>query len=323
MKVLKLFIRQRRGKVALTLLLLLGQSVGTLLIPYLIAGVVDDGILAGDMGAVLRLGGWMLAVSLLSAGVAVWGSWCSADLAALFGRDMRVRLFRKSQELSVREFDEVGVSSMVTRSTSDIATMQTTVGLVLQLVIPAPILAAASVGMTIHASPRLALVLIVSVAVFLAFAALMLKLSGRLSRQIQVRLDRINQVVREAVTGTRVIRAFGNEDYEAERSGRAYRDYADTMIRLNKLFAVVNPAVWLLVGLCMAAVVWLGGTLAVGGRLEVGQITAVAEYAILTLSYLIMAARHQRLPAQNAILPRSAGGGAGYGARHPGARCAP
>lgn len=153
MKVLKLFIRQRRGKVALTLLLLLGQSVGTLLIPYLIAGVVDDGILAGDMGAVLRLGGWMLAVSLLSAGVAVWGSWCSADLAALFGRDMRVRLFRKSQELSVREFDEVGVSSMVTRSTSDIATMQTTVGLVLQLVIPAPILAAASVGMTIHASP--------------------------------------------------------------------------------------------------------------------------------------------------------------------------
>lgn len=121
MKVLKLFIRQRRGKVALTLLLLLGQSVGTLLIPYLIAGVVDDGILAGDMGAVLRLGGWMLAVSLLSAGVAVWGSWCSADLAALFGRDMRVRLFRKSQELSVREFDEVGVSSMVTRSTSDIA----------------------------------------------------------------------------------------------------------------------------------------------------------------------------------------------------------
>lgn len=118
---------------------------------------------------------------------------------------MRARLFRKSQVLSVREFDEVGVSSMVTRSTSDIATMQTTVGLVLQLVIPAPILAAASVGMTIHASPRLALVLIVSVAVFLAFAALMLKLSGRLSRQIQVRLDRINQVVREAVTGTRVI----------------------------------------------------------------------------------------------------------------------
>ena len=305
MKVLKLFIRQRRGKVALTLLLLLGQSVGTLLIPYLIAGVVDDGILAGDMGAVLRLGGWMLAVSLLSAGVAVWGSWCSADLAALFGRDMRVRLFRKSQELSVREFDEVGVSSMVTRSTSDIATMQTTVGLVLQLVIPAPILAAASVGMTIHASPRLALVLIVSVAVFLAFAALMLKLSGRLSRQIQVRLDRINQVVREAVTGTRVIRAFGNEDYEAERSGRAYRDYADTMIRLNKLFAVVNPAVWLLVGLCMAAVVWLGGTLAVGGRLEVGQITAVAEYAILTLSYLIMAAAiSASLPKMRSCLDR-------------------
>lgn len=305
MKVLKLFIRQRRGKVALTLLLLLGQSVGTLLIPYLIAGVVDDGILAGDMGAVLRLGGWMLAVSLLSAGVAVWGSWCSADLAALFGRDMRARLFRKSQELSVREFDEVGVSSMVTRSTSDIATMQTTVGLVLQLVIPAPILAAASVGMTIHASPRLALVLIVSVAVFLAFAALMLKLSGRLSRQIQVRLDRINQVVREAVTGTRVIRAFGNEDYEAERSGRAYRDYADTMIRLNKLFAVVNPAVWLLVGLCMAAVVWLGGTLAVGGRLEVGQITAVAEYAILTLSYLIMAAAiSASLPKMRSCLDR-------------------
>lgn len=305
MKYLKIFIKERKAKFALAVLLIILQSVGTLLIPYLIALIVDDGIIAGDMGVIIRIGAWMLLVSVLSAALAVWSSWCSSDLAAMFGRDMRGRLFKKSQELSINDFDSIGVSSMVTRSTSDISTMQFTFGMVMQLVIPAPILAAASVAMTIHTSPALAVVLVICMALLIAFFVFMLKATGRLSRQIQYRMDRINQMVRESVTGTRVIRAFGNEKYEEGRSGKAFEDYAAIMIKLNKIFAVANPAVWLVIGICMAAIIWLGGRFAAQGSLEIGQITAVSEYAILTLSYLIAAAATcTALPKMRSCLDR-------------------
>lgn len=305
MKYLKFFLKEQKGKVILTLLLILGQSVGTLLIPFLVAGMVDNGILAGDMGEILRIGGWMLAVSFLTTLISIGGSWYSADLAARFGHDMRERLICKTQELSVQEFNTIGVSSMVTRSTSDMSTMQSTFGMVLQLMIPAPFLAAASVAMTIDASPRLAIVLITCTVLFILFSFLILKSSNRLSQQIQQKMDRINQLVRESVTGTRVIRAFGNEQYEEKRSGKAFEDYAGIMIKLNKLFAVVNPAVWLVIGLCMAVIVWLGSQFTVSGTMEIGQITAVSEYTILTLSYLIMAAAvSTSLPKMRSCLNR-------------------
>ncbi len=290
MKYLTLFLRERKGKVLLTMLLLIAQSIGTLLIPFLIAGIVDRGILAGDMNVILRIGSMMLIVALISAGVAVWGSWSSADLAALFGRDMRERLVRKSQELSIGEFDRIGVSSMVTRSTSDIANMQTTFGMVLQLVVPAPIMMVASMVLTFRINPVMAWVLVGCIVAFLLFAILLLRASGRLAGQIQYRMDRINQMVRETITGTRVIRAFGNEKYEEERSGKAYEEYAVTMVKLNRMFAVVNPVVWLVMGLCIAAIVWLGGQFTAAGGMQIGQITAAIEYFVLTLSYMIMAA---------------------------------
>lgn len=290
MKYLIAFIKEYKGKTALSLLLLLGQVVGTLLIPFLVAGVVDQGILKGDMNAILRIGVLMLAVSVLATGIAVWGGYATADLAALFGRDMRQKLFGRTQELSVKQFEELGVSSMITRATSDIANLQQTMGLVLQMVVPAPIIMAAAVVMTAAVSLPMALLIIFFMVLFLVFAAILLKKSNHLSRSIQVRLDQINKVVRESITGVRVIRAFGNERYEERRAGKAFESYAQNMIKLNRLFAVLNPAVWLLMGLCMAAIVALGGAFTVGGSMEVGEITAVTEYAIITLNYLIMGA---------------------------------
>ena len=115
----KQFLLRHRGKVALALVLLLGQVVGTLLIPALVAGIVDRGILQGDMGAVYRIGAQMLGVTALSTGIAAAGSWVTSDLSALFGLEMRSLLLQKSQQLSVQQFDAVGVSSMITRTTSD------------------------------------------------------------------------------------------------------------------------------------------------------------------------------------------------------------
>ena len=235
MKYLRSFYKRHRGMAALALLLLLGQVVGTLLIPALIANVVDLGILPGDMDAILRTGGQMLAVALLSAAVAAAGSWVTADLGARFGFEMRSLLLRKSQELSLHQFDEVGVSSMITRTTSDITNLQQTMGMVLQMVVPAPLIVGASIVMTAMVTPVMAVIQVGFMAALAAVAAVVLRKSNALSRSIQVRLDRINRVVREAVTGVRVIRAFGNEAYEEARSGDAYRSYADNMIRLGQV----------------------------------------------------------------------------------------
>lgn len=305
MKYLKLFLKERKGKVAITLIMLLGQAIGTLLIPFLVASIVDDGILKGDMMAILRIGGQMLLVALVTTIVSVLGSYYSADLAAVFGYDMRDKIFRKSQELSIREFDTIGVSSMITRTTADISNLQQTLGMIFQMIVPTPLIVGASIVMTSYTSLPLSFILILCVVIFIFFAVVILKKSNYISQRVQTRLDRINQVVRESITGIRVIRAFGNEKYEEDRASHAFEKYATDMIKLNKLFAVLNPTVWLIMGLSMAAIVWLGGLLSMKGTMEIGQITAVTEYAIIALSYLILATTTSvTLPKMKSCLDR-------------------
>ncbi|EEH97916.1 hypothetical protein CSBG_01542 [Clostridium sp. 7_2_43FAA] len=305
MKYLKLFLKESKSKVGITLIMLLGQVVGTLLIPYLIAGIVDNGILKGDMNEILHIGVQMIIVLLITTIAAVLGSYYSADLAAVFGYYLRDKIFRKSQELSIHEFDTIGVSSMITRTTSDISNFQQNFGLALQLIVPAPLIIGTSIIMTAYTSFSLALILILSVIIFIAFSGLVLKKSIFISKRVQSKLDYINQVIRESITGIRVIRAFGNEKYEEGRSGKAFKSYATDMIKLNKLFAILNPIIWLIIGLSIAIIVWIGGILSMKGTMEIGQITAVTEYSIITLSYLIMATTTSvTLPKMKSCLDR-------------------
>ncbi len=305
MKYLKLFLQERKGKVGITLIMLLGQVVGTLLIPFLMAGIVDNGILKGDMNEILHIGVQMMVVLFVTTVVAVLGSYYSADLAAVFGYYMRDKIFRKSQELSIHEFDTIGVSSMITRTTSDISNLQQTFGLFLQLIVPAPLMIGASIVMTAYTSSSLALTLIVSVVIFIVLAGLVLKKSIFISKKVQAKLDKINQVIRESITGIRVIRAFGNERYEEGRADKAFRSYATDMIKLNKLFAVLNPTIWLIIGISIAIIVWIGGMLSMKGTMDIGQITAVTEYSIITLSYLILATTTSvTLPKMKSCLDR-------------------
>lgn len=305
MKYLKLFLQERKGKVGITLIMLLGQVVGTLLIPFLMAGIVDNGILKGDMNEILHIGVQMIVVLFVTTVVAVLGSYYSADLAAVFGYYMRDKIFRKSQELSIHEFDTIGVSSMITRTTSDISNLQQTFGLFLQLIVPAPLVIGASIVMTAYTSSSLALTLIVSVVIFIVLAGLVLKKSIFISKKVQAKLDKINQVIRESITGIRVIRAFGNERYEEGRADKAFRSYATDMIKFNKLFAVLNPTIWLIIGISIAIIVWIGGMLSMKGTMDIGQITAVTEYSIITLSYLILATTTSvTLPKMKSCLDR-------------------
>ncbi|TLC98420.1 ABC transporter ATP-binding protein [Robinsoniella peoriensis] len=305
MTFLKSFFLKNKGKSAIMLLLLLGQVAGTLYIPFLIAGIVDKGIMKEDMNAILSIGIQMLIAAVITTAVAVLGSFYSADLAAAFGRDMRNAVFCKSQELSLREFDSIGVSSMITRTTSDISVLQQSLGMIFQLVVPAPLMVIASVIMTAKVNLSLTLIPVLCIVFFLILAWIILKKSGPLSAQIQLRMDNINQVVRESITGIRVIRAFDNGTYEQHRCDKAFSRYADNMIKLNKLFALLNPTVWLVMGLSMAAIVWFGGLMSLKGTMQIGEITAVTEYTIMTLGYLIMAALSSvTLPKMKSCLDR-------------------
>lgn len=290
MKYLKLYLKEYKGKAVLALILLFGQVMGTLLIPFLVAGIVDKGIIKGSTAAMMTIGLQMLTAALLCSAFSIWGSWVTSDLAAGFGNEMRKRLFRKSQALSLRQFDSIGAASFITRTTSDIANLQQTLGMILQLAVPAPMIALFSIIMTAMVSLTMAALQMIFIALLLGFFFLMLKRSKNLSKTIQARLDAVNQIIREAITGARVIRAFGNEIHEEQRAEKAYGQYAGNMIRLNRLLAFITPAVWLLIGLMMTAVVAIGGFLVLKGDLEIGQIFAIAEYAILTMGYLIMAA---------------------------------
>lgn len=290
MKYLKIFLKENIGKVIFTLILLIGQSVGTLLIPFLVADIIDRGILLGDTQAIWDIGIWMLVVSFVAAAISVYGSWYSAELAALFGHDMRNQLFAKSQQLSIRQLDSIGTASMINRTTGDISHLQANIGLFWQLVVPAPLVAVASIAMTLNASIYLTLVLLIAVLIFVLCIWVILYRSHKLAQKIQQLMDNASRILRESVTGTRVIRAFGNEDYEQQRTSESFGNYANNMIALNKIFALLNPAAWLVVGLCIAAVVWLGGILSAHNQMQIGQITAVAEYVVITLAYLIVAA---------------------------------
>lgn len=289
MKYFKSFIKQHKGQFVLNLLLLLGQVVTTLMIPALIATVIDEGILKGDMGVIKTTGIQMLLVAVIGTLVAIWASWASGDIGSLFGKEMRSKLFHKVQDLSIHQFDEIGVSSLITRSTSDITNMQQTMGMMLQMVVPAPMIIAVSLVMTWRVSPTIAFVQLIAMALFFLFSWIVIKKSNSLSRSIQTRLDKINRVVRESITGVRVIRAFGNERYEENRSGETFQSYANNMIKLNRLFAVAMPAVWMLMGALMIVVIIIGGMFSIKGTMKVGQISAVIEYSMMTMGYLMMA----------------------------------
>lgn len=289
MKYLKIFLKERKLKNFLNVIFILGQSVGTLLIPFLIAKIIDEGILTRNIDKIVSLGIQMVVVTLISTIVAVLGSYYSADLASEFGFYIRDKILRKTQELSISQFDNIGVSSMITRTTADIAFVQQTLGLIFQLVVPAFLIVGASIVMTIYSNAYLSLILVLNIIIFLIVSVFIFKRSTVISKRLQRKLDKINQIVRESITGIRVIRAFANEKHEEKRADKAFVDYADDVIKINKLFAILNPVVWFIVGIAMAVIIYLGSILTLNQVIEVGQITAVSEYIIITMSYLITA----------------------------------
>ncbi|MFT4008106.1 MAG: ABC transporter ATP-binding protein, partial [Lacrimispora sp.] len=307
MKYLLQYFKTRKGILALIFFTCLAEAFGTLLVPYFVAEIIDVGIAQQSVSTIITLGFQMLVAACAAALISLISSYFSAELSASTGRYLREKLFNQAQLLTLKEFNGFGTASMITRTTGDITVIQQTIIMAAQMILPTPLIAVAAIVMTAIIHPSLIYIPLTALAVFLVVVFILLKKSAAISFTIQGRVDSVNRVVREALTGIRVIRAFDNTEYEKDRMDTAFSAYADNVIRLNKIFAYFNPLVWMIMGLVMVAVAWFGGHLVLLGKIQIGSILAVTEYVILMLTYFIMTAMVLvMLPRMTACLRRVA-----------------
>lgn len=282
------FLKKYKGILAGTFILMFVQTFGTLYIPTLMSDIVNNGIVKSDLPYIYEVGGKMLLTAVLTAVVAIIGTWLASSLASHWGRDIRIALFDKVQKFSVRDFNRFGTASMITRSTNDVAQLQDGLVLFLQLVLPAPVITIGALILAVSKDTQMALLILATVAVFLGISLVICKRAVPLYKRLRIGMDKMNSTLRERITGVRVIRAFNKEKYECKRTNQTFEDYGNTSIRVNKIFAVMMPLVLIVINLCSLAIVWFGGIRVTQGYMQVGDIMALIEYALLIFWNLIM-----------------------------------
>lgn len=268
--------------------LLLLQALGTLIIPTLMSDIVNRGILTGNTAYIWQVGLVMLAAAVLVAGISIAHIYLSSDNAALIGRDIRNAVFRKTQELSVYDFNQFGTASMITRSTNDIMQIQTGFSTIIELLLPAPFMTIAGLLLTFSKDRVLSLILISMMALILLMALLLSRKAIPMFDKLLTMMDEMNRSVLEKISGVRVIRAFNRTVYEKERLDETFTRYGNMSIRINRLFAVLMPLITLIMNLCTLLIIGFGNSRIHNGSMELGDLYAIIEYATITLTFLIM-----------------------------------
>lgn len=273
--------------VAVAILVFL-QSISQLYLPNLMSEIVDVGIVSGDSSFILRVGGRMLLVAALGAACTIGASYLSARTSAAFGSDLRLRMFEKVSAFSLSEFDRIGTASLITRTTNDIMQMQQVVVFGLRMALMAPMMLIGGIVMAVSTNPGLTMSLAAVIPVLALIMALVGGKGMPLFRAMQAKLDTLNRVLREHLTGIRVIRAFNRGAYEERRFDEANYELTQTAIRVNRLMAVVQPIFILLFNFMALAILWFGGLRVDQGGLQVGNLMAFIQYAMQILSSLVM-----------------------------------
>ena len=269
--------------------LLLVQALGTLYLPYLNAQIINDGVVTGDIGVIWRTGALMLAISLVVGVVSVAATYLAARNAMGFGRDVRASLFRQVDSFSLSEMNEFGAPSLITRNTNDVQQVQMLVLMGQTMMISAPMMLIGGVFMALHQNVRLSGLLLVVIPVMAVVVGTILFRAVPLSRVMQSKLDALNDILRENLTGIRVIRAFVRTGYEQDRFERANEDITDVSLRLTRLFALMMPSLMLVFNLSAVAVVWFGGGLIGEAEMPIGDLTAFLSYIMQILFSVMMA----------------------------------
>lgn len=288
-KLLVEYLRPHRQLLIAVVVFQLAQSIASLYLPTLNADTIDEGVAKGDTGVILNLGGLMLGITLLQIACAVIAVYFGAKAAMGTGRDLRGAIFSRVGEFSEQEVTKFGAPSLITRSTNDVQQVQQLVLMGATMMVAAPMLAIGGVIMAVRQDVQLSWLIAVAVPVLLAGVGLIIFRMVPLFRKMQKRIDTVNRVLREQLTGIRVVRAFVREDIESARFAQANEDVTDTALRAGRLMALAFPIVMLVMNVSSVAVIWFGSFRIEDGSMQVGTLIAFLSYLMQILMSVMMA----------------------------------
>ncbi|MFE7772716.1 ABC transporter ATP-binding protein [Streptomyces sp. NPDC057445] len=288
-RLLRTFLRPYRKPLALLVALQLLQTSATLYLPTLNADIIDNGVVKGDTGYILTFGALMIGVSVAQVVCNIGAVYYGARTAAALGRDVRAAVFDRVQSFSAREVGHFGAPSLITRTTNDVQQVQMLVLMAFTLMVSAPIMCVGGIVLALGLDVPLSAVLLAVVPVLGIAVALIVKKMRPLFRTMQERLDTVNRVLREQITGNRVIRAFVKDGYEEERFRGANTELTDVAMSTGRLMALMFPTVMTVVNVSSIAVVWFGAHRIDSGEMQIGALTAFLAYLMQIVMAVMMA----------------------------------
>lgn len=289
MRTILRFLKPYKALSAFTILVMLMDIVGALYIPTLLSDIISNGVEEKNMDYVVQKGIVMFLVALLSGAATLLGSFLCARLSARMGRDMRNALYDKSLSFSAYDFEQFGTGSMITRTLNDVNVVQQAFVWSIQMILPVPAMCIIGVGMAYSIDSYMGTLMIFATGIVVIGAVFITRKASVIFERLQNFLDRINVVLRENITGVRVVRAFNKEKYEEKRMRRTFEDYAESAIKANRLFFALETLSFFMMNLVIVVIIWLAGERISLKKMHIGDITALTEYAILILFYIIMA----------------------------------
>lgn len=282
-------LRPYRGWVVLTIILTFLQSMSSLYLPNLMSNIVDTGVLRSDTRYIIEIGGVMLFVALLGVACSVAAGLYAAKSAAAFGRDLRRDTFGRVETFMLREFDQIGTSSLIVRTTNDIMQVQQFVNMMLRMMIMAPLMGIGGIIMAVYTDAPLSLIIVVVMPILGAAIFLILSRQIALFRTMQAKVDVLNRVVREHLSGVRVVRSFGRTPHELKRFEGANEDLTDVSVRVYKIMALLMPIMMFVLNFSTLAIIWFGGIRINDGAMQIGSLMAFIQYATQILMSVMMA----------------------------------
>ena len=288
-RLLRDHLRPYRRPVAAVILLQLVQTLATLYLPTLNADIIDNGVLKGDTGYIIHTGGVMLVVALVQIICAIGAVYLGAQTAMAVGRDIRQAVFSRVMDLSAREVGRFGTPSLITRTTNDVQQVQMLTLMTFTMMVSAPIMCVGGILLALNQNVKLSSLLLVAVPLLAIIVTLIISRMRPLFRLMQERIDGISSVLREQITGVRVVRAFVRDDQERERFAASSTQLLDVSLGTGRLMALMFPSVMLVLNFSSVAVLWFGGHLVASGSMQIGSLTAFLTYLLQILMSVMMA----------------------------------
>src|SRR3954451_5231789 len=289
LRLLRTYLRPYPRPLAAVVLLQLAGTIATLYLPRLNADIIDKGVARGDTDYIVRVGGWMLLIAAGQIVCSIAAVYFGARTAMSVGRDLRAAIFRRVGEFSSREVGRFGAPSLITRNTNDVQQVQMLVVLSCTMLVMAPIMCVGGIIMALKEDLGLSWLMLVSVPVLLIALTLITRKMVPQCRLMQPRINTLSRVLREQITGIRVVRAFVREPYETDRFGHANGELTSVAVTTGRWMATMFPAVMLILNVSSVAVLWFGGHRVDAGQMQIGSLTAFLAYLLQILMSVMMA----------------------------------